>query len=77
MPCVPKDRIVAVALLTQSNLDAYGSALKRVFPVHEVPCFTELLAAIDEADRQHWRTEDRQEAIRRLREAEGDQPNKG
>jgi hypothetical protein len=46
----------------------YGAALKKVFPIHETPCFTELLAAIDEADRKHWRAEDRQEALRQLRE---------
>ena len=62
------ERIVAVALLTQSNLEMYGAALKKVFPIHETPCFTELLAAIDEADRKHWRAEDRQEALRQLRE---------
>ena len=63
-----KDRIVAIALLTQENVDTYGSALKRVFPVHEAPCFGELLAAIDQADREHWRAEDRAEALRKLRE---------
>lgn len=63
------ERIVAIALLTQSNLDTYGAALKKVFPVQETPCFTELLRLIDEADREHWRAEDRQEALRELREA--------
>ena len=70
---MPVTRIVAVALLTQSNLDAYGSALKMVFPINETPCFNELLAAIDEADREHWRADDRQEALRRLREARAKQ----
>ena len=64
------ERIVAVALLTQSNLDAYGSALKKVFPIHETPCFSDLLAAIDEADRRHWRAEDRQEALNKLRQSD-------
>lgn len=68
---MPKDPIAAVALLTQSNLDTYRSALKKVFPIYESPCFTELLAAIDEADREHWRAEDRKEALRRLRGADG------
>ena len=62
------EKIVAVALLTQGNLDTYGSALKRVFPIDEAPCFGDLLAAIDEADRNGWRAEDRKEALRKLRE---------
>lgn len=69
---MPNERIVAVALLTQGNLDAYGSALKKVFPIHDTPCFPELLRLIDEADRQHWRAEDRKEALRRLRDQAAD-----
>ena len=63
---MPSDRIVAVALLTQSNLETYGACLKKVFPIHETPCFNDLLAAIDEADRNGWRAEDRKEALRKL-----------
>lgn len=63
------EKIVAVALLTQSNLDTYGAALKRVFPIYETPSFGDLLDAIDQADREHWRSEDRQEALRKLRES--------
>ena len=65
-----KERIVAVGLLTQVHLDLLGSSLKTVFPINEAPCFTKLIAAIDEADRRHWRAEDRKEALQRLREAE-------
>jgi hypothetical protein len=61
------DRIVAVSLLTQKELDRYGAALKKVFPVQETPCFAELLRLIDEADREHWREQDRQQTLRRLR----------
>ncbi len=61
------DRIVAVGLLTKSQFDKYGSALKKVFPIHEAPCFTELLRLIDQADREHWPEEDRLQALRRLR----------
>ena len=68
------ERIVAVGLLTQSNLDALGAALKQVFPIYETPYFTELLHAIDEADRKHWRAEDRKKALRRVREASGKDP---
>ena len=61
------DRIVAVGLLTQDDLDRVGSTLKKVFPVQDTPCFTELLRLIDEADREHWREEDRCDALRQLR----------
>ena len=46
------DRIVAVALLRQSELDALGTEFQRWYAVDEVPCFGELLHAIDEADRK-------------------------
>ena len=65
---VPKEPIVAVALLTQTNLDMLGKSLKTVFKIDKTPCFGELLRAIDEADREHWREEDRQEALSKLRE---------
>jgi hypothetical protein len=67
---MPASRIVAVCLLTQGELDRYGSALKRVFPVQDTPCFGELLRLIDEADRRHWREQDREEALMRLRSQE-------
>lgn len=47
-----QDRIVAVGLLTRRDLDALGPAFDRVWPVEEAPHFTELLRAIDEADRK-------------------------
>jgi hypothetical protein len=61
-------RIVAVGLLTQEHLDVLGSSLKKVYRVEDTPCFPELLEAIDQADREHWRREDRLEALRRLQE---------
>lgn len=45
-----KDRIVAVGLLTQRDLDLLGNQFTRAFPVDETPHFHALLAAIDEAD---------------------------
>jgi len=54
-------------LLTQQELDRYGSGLKRVFPIDDAPRFEELLELIDEADREKWRDEDRLEALKRLR----------
>lgn len=52
------ERIVAVALLTQQELRSLGAAFDRAWPVDETPCFTGLLAAIDEADRQLRRDRD-------------------
>ncbi len=47
-----QERIVAVGLLTRRDLDVLGPAFDRVWPVEEAPHFTELLRAIDEADRK-------------------------
>ncbi len=44
------DQIIAVGLLTQNDLIRLGDTFKRAWPVDEVPCFDELLRAIDEAD---------------------------
>ena len=44
-------RIVAVALVTQSELQLLGKAFDRAWPVEDTPCFSGLLQAIDEADR--------------------------
>ena len=46
------DRIVAVGLLTEFDLNRLGDTFTRLWPVDDVPCFEDLLAAIDEADRQ-------------------------
>ena len=46
------ERIVAVGLLTQGDLNMLGPTFDRVWPVEEAPSFSELLRAIDEADRQ-------------------------
>jgi len=48
---VAKEPIVAVGLLTARDLDMLGPSFTRVWPVDETPCFSELLRAIDEADR--------------------------
>ena len=57
-----RERIVAVGLLTQRNLDQLGDSLERLWPVDESPCFGTLLQAIDEADRQLWRERDQVDA---------------
>lgn len=49
-------KIVAVALLTQAALDRLGPAFDRAFPVEETPCFSNLLRAIDAADRDLQRS---------------------
>jgi hypothetical protein len=52
------ERIVAVGLLTQRELDLLGSGFSRLWPVDETPCFSRLIHAIDEADRELWRERD-------------------
>jgi hypothetical protein len=56
---VEDEPIVAVGLLTRTNIEQLGSSLKKVFPIDETPCFADLLRAIDEADRAHCRGVDR------------------
>lgn len=45
------ERIVAIGLLTKRDLRLLGPTFDRAFPVEDAPCFTELLRAIDDADR--------------------------
>ena len=46
------ERIVAVGLLTQRELNLLGPSFERAWPVEEAPVFSELLRAIDDADRR-------------------------
>jgi hypothetical protein len=55
---VGRERIIAVGLLTRAHLDRIGADLTHVWPIDETPCFGDLLAAIDEADREQWRERD-------------------
>lgn len=48
---MPQDRIVAVGLLTRHDLDTLGPSFDRAWPVEDAPMFSELLRAIDQADR--------------------------
>lgn len=48
---MPKDRIVAVGLLTEADVARLGPTFDRIWPVEEAPEFEELLRAIDEADK--------------------------
>lgn len=45
------ERIIAVGLLTRGDVDRLGPNFDRLFPVDDTPCFGELIAAIDRADR--------------------------
>lgn len=47
-----QERIVAVGLLTQRDLNILGPTFERAWPVEEAPSFNVLLRAIDEADRR-------------------------
>lgn len=47
-----QERIVAVGLLTQREVELLGHGFSRLWPVDETPCFTELIKAIDDADEQ-------------------------
>jgi len=49
---VDQERIIAVGLLTQTDLNLLGPSFKRAWPVEEASCFSGLLRAIDEADRE-------------------------
>ena len=55
--------IYAVALVTRGELSKLGPAFSRAWPVEMTPCYGDLLAAIDEADRDHWRVKDELEAV--------------
>jgi hypothetical protein len=55
---LPADRIVALALVTQPELELLGPSFRRAYPIDETPRFGELLQAIDEADRAVWRQRD-------------------
>ena len=57
------ERLVAVALLTKSDLRELGSAFDRAWPIDDAPSFSGLLVAIDEAERQLWRERDAAELV--------------
>nr|WP_184089587.1 hypothetical protein [Sphingomonas xinjiangensis] len=61
-----QDRIVAVGLLTNRDLERLGSGFRRCFPVSDDQKFEDLLRAIDEADATT--------GLRRGRPEEGEMP---
>jgi hypothetical protein len=58
---VSEQRIIAVGLLTARDVKTLGPTFERLWPVEETPCFSHLLQAIDEADRELWRLADEQD----------------
>lgn len=54
-----RDRIVAVALLTERDLSLLGANFSHVWPVEDAPHFHELLTAIDDADRTFTQADNR------------------
>ena len=46
------DRIVAIGLLTQREVEMLGQGFSRLWPLDDTPCFNELLKAIDQAERE-------------------------
>lgn len=44
------ERITAVGLLTQRDVETLGPSFKRLWPVDHAPGFEELLRAIDKAE---------------------------
>ena len=49
---MPNEKIIAVGLLTSRDVDILGPAFRRLWPAEETPCFSQLLVAIDDADRE-------------------------
>ena len=47
-----EERIVAVGLLTQRDLDLLSNSFTRLWPVDKTPQFEGLIEAIDQADRE-------------------------
>lgn len=50
--------IVAVGLLTKSDIDVLGPGFTRLWPVDETPTFAGLLHAIDQAEQNLRRNQD-------------------
>ena len=47
-----QERIVAVGLLTQREVELLGHGFSRLWPIDNTPCFTDLIEAIDQADEE-------------------------
>lgn len=51
LSCDPADRIVAVGLLTQRDVDLLGQGFQRLFPIENTTGFDDLLKQLDALDR--------------------------
>lgn len=49
-PCPSPNRIVAVGLLTQRDVDVLGTGFRRLFPLESAGAFDELLRELDRLD---------------------------
>ena len=56
-------QIIAIGLLTQSDIELLGGRMVQMWPIDETPCFAGLLQAIDEAERRCWRRRDAGERV--------------
>lgn len=59
-----EERIVAVALLTESDLTLLGPTFTRAWPVEDAPMFGDLLREIDKADGKFKRQANQRETAR-------------
>jgi len=50
------ERIVAIGLLTSSDLERLGATFTRLWPIDQTTDFSDLLRAIDEAEERHRQT---------------------
>ena len=50
------ERIVAIGLLTLSDLERLGETFDRLWPIEETTDFSDLLRAIDEAEERYRQT---------------------
>ena len=58
---MPKDRIIAVGLLTERDVTLLGPTFDRLWPVEDAPGFDDLLEAIDDADRALFKEKGRKQ----------------
>lgn len=54
------NRVVAIGLLTERDVQLLGVDFDRLWSVDATPYFSQLLQAIDEADRELWRERDKE-----------------
>lgn len=58
--CMASERVVAIGLLTNNDVQLLGPTFNRLWPVEESPDFSDLLRAIDDADQELSRRPKRQ-----------------